>query len=168
MESEKGFLIDGKVYPLPVMDTFTTGERFVFHEYCGQVQEDWIREDDEGDEDYEARTTALTRHPGFWPGLMHIAYARGNPGVKKDRVAALIESTNYIEAISALAEEGEESPPEMTGSPSEPENDSSSKPSSSNGDSGRTSTTVSDEPASLPEPTGTSESATSPTLARVV
>lgn len=163
MEPEEqglAFIIDGAEYPAPSLDSFDMAERRLLFELAGITQEDLVRGEDESEEDHDVRVSRALRHPGFMETLMHVAYARGNPTIKRDKVQSVIEKTNYLEAIQKWAEEDDASPPDLT-SPNEP-----SKPSEqSNGlrsvDSGVASLPSSGEQVEIPESIGTSESATS-------
>lgn len=168
---ESGFIIDGKTYEVPSLDSFDMGERRVMYDYSGIVQEDFVKEDNEADEDHAARVAGLIRHPGFMQTLMHIAYQRGNPGVKRDKVAAVIEQTNYLDAVASLADdepEDDAGPPDLSERTRGPDasspsgssgNDDSTKPKSATGGDG--STNGSDAPAKTPASTGTGRSGTS-------
>ena len=171
--NDTGFLIEGKLYPVPTMDSLTMAERRVMYDLSGITQEDFVREEDESDEDLDARVNRLTRHPGFMEALMHVAYQRGNPNLRRDKVQFVIDQTNYNEAVAALAatapEEDTDQPPlALTSEPDESsprsslESVSLTKPSSESG--GSVSTNGSDLPAGIREPTGTSRSATSSPL----
>lgn len=146
---EAGFLLDGATYEVPALDTFDMGERRVLYDYSGLVQEDFAPLEDESEEERDERFQGLIRHPGFMQALMHIAYARANPGLRRDKVEKVIERTNYLEAVASLAgdEAGDDGPPVLT--PDSPKSSEGSSASSGNG-----STEGSDEPAVTPEPTG--------------
>lgn len=102
---ESGFLIDGTLHEVPGIDTLKVGERMVLHDYSGLVQEDFVRLEDETDEEFDQRHDGYVKRPGFIPALMHIAYARANPRLKRARVAEIIENTNYLEAVETLLED---------------------------------------------------------------
>lgn len=161
------FVIDGSEYPAPTLDTFDMAERRVMFELAGIVEEDFLREDDESEDDRQKRVTKLTRHPGFMEALMHVAYARGNPELKRAKVQELIDRTNYQDAIHKWGEEQSEDdavPPELE-STSEPEEASLSETVDSSTSSGHGSSNGSEQQDSTHEPTGTSPSDTSPTSA---
>lgn len=123
MADELIFVIDGAEYPCPDIASFNMGERRVMFDLSGIVEEDFAQGDDETDEEKEARVGKLTRHPGFIESLMHIAYARGNPELKRPRVQDVIDNTNYLEAIEKWADrEGDDANPvsEPTNKPSDP------------------------------------------------
>jgi hypothetical protein len=100
--AETGFLIDGKVYEVPSLDSLTMGERRVMYELCAITQEDFVRGEDETDEEHEERVAKLMRHPGFMESLMHVAYQRANPGVKRAKVQMVVDGTNYLDAVAAM------------------------------------------------------------------
>lgn len=161
------FVIDGNDYPSPLLETLDMAERRVLYDLSGIVQEDFVRDEDEETEDeHTERVRKLTRHPGFMEALMHIAYARGNPGLKRDKVQAVIDRTNFMEAVEKWAdteaEEGDALPPVRT---SEPDATSPSSSLERPPSSGSGSTNGSDEPVKTPESIGTSKSPTSPTSA---
>lgn len=102
------FVIDGANYPSPQIDSFDMAERRVMFDLSGIVEEDFVRLEDEDDDEYAARVRKTTRHPGFMESLMHIAYARGNPDLKRAKVQAVIDKTNYLVAIEQWADTEEE------------------------------------------------------------
>ncbi len=156
------FVIDGVEYPSPGIETFDMGERRVMFDLCGIVQEDFAREEGETEDEHDERVRQLVRHPGFMEALMHIAYARGNPGLKRAKVQEVIDHTNYNEAIEkwGQVEEGDDSPPDLS-SQSEHSRPSESRPSSSSEGSGSLSSNGSDAPDKIPAPIGASSSDTS-------
>ena len=165
MADDRGlaFVIDGREYPSPELDSLTMGERRVMYDLSGIVQEDFAPREDETEDEHDARVTRQIRHPGFMESLMTIAYQRGNPDVKRDKVAAIIGNTNYLDAIekwSETAEEADSRPLELTPSPDAPSSSETNGHNSSSGDSSRNAT---DEPDVTPAPTGTMRSATSRT-----
>lgn len=167
MADERGFLIDGEIVPLVAIDSFTMGDRNVFWDYTGQVQEDYIQQDGESDQDHEARTEKLSRHPGYWQTMMHIAYQRKHPELSRQKVAALIENTNYVEALSGLgSDEADDASPPASESTSKPNDRSSTGSVDSNDSSGDSSTSGSVQPADAPTLIGTTRSGTSPTSVR--
>ncbi len=123
MADELIFVIDGSEYPCPDIASFNMGERRVMFDLSGIVEEDFAQGDEETDDEKDARVGKLTRHPGFVEALMHIAYARGNPELKRSKVQAVIDNTNYLEAIEKWAdnEAGDEANPasEPTNKPNE-------------------------------------------------
>ena len=104
-DDRRVFVIEGERCPLPDVASFTMGERRVLYELAGIVQEDFLREEEEDDDEYDARILGLTRHPGFMETLMHVAYQRKHPELKRDKVRAVIERTSFREAVSEWEEE---------------------------------------------------------------
>lgn len=171
MAAETGFLIDGKVYEVPTLDSLTLDEAQLMYERCGVVQEDFVPLADETDDEREERIAKLTRHPGFMASLVQIAYQRGNPNAKMSQVKLVLEKTNRMEAFSTLAaeEETEEVPLASTSEPGGSslsvslESATGLKDSSETGGSG--STNGSDGQAGEVVSIGTSKSDMSSTLA---
>ena len=165
METEESaFVLDGKVYEIPGLDTFTMDEAQILYDYAGLSLEDFAPADPEASEDeqeeHSAEFARKLKNPGFLRTLMHIAYQRGNPKMSRARVQDLIGSANLVEALEHFGEEDDESPP-ATSSPSEPSLPSPSSEPSRSGDSGTPSPSGSDEPDESPEVTGTTRSDTS-------
>lgn len=123
MSDELIFVIDGDEYPCPDIASFNMAERRVMFDLSGIVEEDFAQGEDETDDEKAERVGKLTRHPGFIESLMHIAYSRGNPELKRAKVQAVIDQTNYMEAIEKWAdqEDGEADHPalEPTSKPNE-------------------------------------------------
>jgi hypothetical protein len=165
--AETGFQIEGKVYEVPTLDSLSMGERRVMFELAGVTQEDFVREEDESEEEHDQRVTKLMRHPGFMESLMHIAYQRGNPQLKRDKVRLVIENTRYVDAIEAMSAEAEDDagPPELTTVPA-PSSPNASDDSSAS--SGHDSSTATAAPAVTRLATGTTRSATSPISVREI
>jgi hypothetical protein len=162
------FVIDGADYPWPDLETFDMAERRVMYDLSGIVEEDFVRQEDETEDEHDERVRKMARHPGFMEAAMHIAYARGNPELKRAKVQAIIDHTNYQEAIAKwadLEEDGEDGPP-VSEPTSEPNSRSLSGSDGSNASSGIGSPTSSDAPGKTPGSTGTSASDTSATSAR--
>ena len=164
-ETETGlvFVIDGGEYPGPDLDSLNMGERRVLYDLAGIVQEDFAPEEGEAQDDHDARVRRMMRHPGFMESLMHIAYQRGNPELKRDKVQAVIDQTNYVEAIRKWAEEeqaeGDALPPART---TEPDRSSLNGSVGSSESSGPASENGSDAPDAHQSPTGTTRSRTLP------
>ena len=141
--AEAHFVIDGRDYEIPSLETFTMGEAVTLYEYSGLTL-------DQIDEDTPA-------HPGLIAAFMHIAYERGNPGVKKQKVRDLIEQSNLLDAMqnffTAPAGEDDADPPAVA----ETVNGSGS----SGTPSGTASTNGSAEPGTLDVVTGMRASAAS-------
>ena len=163
------FVLDGTDYEAPSLYTFDMSERRVMFDLAGIVEEDFVQQEDETEEDHQARVARMTRHPGFMEALMHVAFQRGNPDMKRAKVQALIDKTNFHEAIEKWADadvEDDADPPpvsELTSKLDEPSHTSSFSPNDPSGaDSVRSSGLQGSNPASI----GTSESDTSATSAR--
>lgn len=159
------FVIGGADYPAPDLVTFNMAERQVMYDLCGYVEEDFLRLDkDETDEEMQKRIHGMVRNPAFAASLMHVAYARGNPGLSREKVQKVIDSTNYNEAIEKWhAQEDDAADPsraEQTSAPGEQSPPSSSASASSSGPASERS---SDAPAEIPSTIGTGESGTSHT-----
>lgn len=159
-ETESGFLIDGKVYEVPDMGSFDMAERRLMFDLTGFVQEDFVQEDDETDDEHEGRVARMTRHPGFMEMLMRVAYQRGNPGVNANKVKLVVDKTNYLEAVQSLAgaEEEDAGPPASMTEPEQPSPRPTDLGSSS---SGERSANGSGEQDDSPAPTGTTRLDTS-------
>lgn len=153
------FILDGREYDVPGLDTLTMDERRTMYDYCGLTQEDFVPLEGETDEETQERTQPLTRHPGFLQSLMHIAYQRGNPKLPDGRVKQIIGNTTFVDAVAKFADEDEtQEDPTAARSTSEP---APSSPRSSEGlseSSGNGSSITSDEPDATQPPTGASES----------
>lgn len=115
-ETESGFMIDGRLYPVPDMGTFTMDEAQILYDYSNLGLEDFAAPEDETEEETERRERRL-HNPGFLRALMHIAYARGNPEARPAKIKALIGNANVISAFEHLGageEEDDAVPPAMT------------------------------------------------------
>lgn len=177
MDAENGFLIAGKVYEVPSLDSLTLDESQLMYDQCELVQEDFVRDTGETDEEHEARVAKMVRRPGFMGSLAQIAYQRGNPTEKPGQVKLVLGKTNRLELFSTLSsavEEPDEVPLALTSEPNESSRSGSpatgSSEGSSSGTSGTDSANGSDEPAGeavITGPTrlGTSFTSAPPTLA---
>ena len=168
-----GFEINGTVYPVPTVDTFTMDEAQVLYDYSGLTIEDFLDEEDD-------ETRDRSKNPGFTKALLHVAYQRGNPTLTRKAVEKVAGSVNSFDALEQLlrdtveklkAEAGDgEIPPAQTSEPDESspsgslENKNSSSPNTET--PGNDSPTGSDEPGSQPLATGVSRSVTPPTSDR--
>jgi len=164
-----GFEIEGKVYPVPTVDTFTLDEAQVLYDYSGLTIEDFLDDDNEDGRD-------RSKNPGFTKALIHVAYQRGNPTATKRTVERLVGSVNSLDALEQLLrdtveklraeKETDADPPASTSEPNESSrsgslaNSPSSSPSTET--PGNDSTTGSDAPASQPSATGVLKSVTPP------
>lgn len=157
---EAGFVIDGRDYDIPTIDSLNMDESCVLYDYAGLALDDFAV--DEDDDDAVAEVSRKLRNPAFVKALLHIAYQRGNPDAKPATVEKLVGTVKLMEAMERMVREvaDADSPPELA--PSATETDGSSG--SSNVDSGIGSPTSSDGPAVVRLPTGTTGSDTSPTL----
>lgn len=155
-EAIRGFLIDGKEYPAPSIDTFNMDEAQILYDYSGLTLEDLVA--DESDPEALAARNKKLGSPGLLRTLMHVAYARGNPSMKPQAVKKAIGESNWLDAIKAFASTGEvdAGPPELKSS-------STSSSDSSNEHSGDASMTSSGQQDETPAATGTTESDTSVT-----
>ena len=169
-EQEPGFSVDGRIYPVPAIDTFTFDELETLHRYCGLTINDWGRRyTPDGAKVWEDGTN----HPGFQMSLVHIAYRRGNPDIPNDTVAELVRSLVWLDVVEPLLVTEEDATP-LSESMTKPETPSDSSPSTRNDStedenrlSGKSSPTGSGTDASQDAPTGTSESDTSSTPAHL-
>lgn len=106
-ESETGFMIDGRLYPVPDLGTFTMDEAQILFDYSSLGLEDFATpKEDATEEELEARRRRL-RNPGFYRALMHIAYARGNPKEKPATIRAMIGAANVMASFE-FVNDGEE------------------------------------------------------------
>lgn len=170
MEQETGFKIDGKIYPVPVIDTFTFDELETLYRYCGLTINDWGRRfTPEGIEVWEKGVN----HPSFQMALVHVAYRRGNSDVPDGTVSALVRDLVWLDVVEPLLNaQVEPDPlanPESTSAPDKPfESSRSDRNDSTENErprSGTSSPNDSEKDASREGSTGTSESDTSPTPA---
>jgi len=167
-EKESGFVIEDKTYPIPTLDTFNMDEGQVLYDYSGSVVEDFAPADprlskDEQDE-HERQILKLAKSPGFKKALLHVAYARGNPGESQSKVREIVGQVNILEATLALYGGDDKSPPEVTPSPIELVKPTASETPSNGSVSGGHSTNDSDPADEIPAPTGTTRSDTSSPL----
>lgn len=161
MDDDLIFVIDGNDYLCPDIASFNMAERRVMFDLSGIVEEDFAQQDDETHDEKEVRVGKLTRHPGFIESLMHVAYARGNPDLKRARVQAVIDQTNYMEAIEKWAEREDDGSPPASESTSGPDGSSLIAPVGSSSSSGQGSTNGSAQPEETLSPTGIGRSDTS-------
>jgi acetolactate synthase regulatory subunit len=162
-EDGRVFVIDGERCPLADVASFTMAERRVLYDLSGIVQEDFLREEDEEEDEYEARVLRLTRHPGFMEALMHVAYQRKHPELKRAKVETVIAGTQFRDAVAEWEEEEEDV--EEADPTAEPSTNGLPEPSpsatgSSSESSGTASQNSSDAQETIPAPTGVIGSAT--------
>jgi hypothetical protein len=117
------FVIGGKEYEVPEVDSFTMGEAIIVWDYCQ------LSLDEVGDNG---------RHPGLIAAFMHIAYQRGNPESEKVKVRELIEESSLVAAMEKLGGDDANPPIRTTEEPpsslpSSSSSDKSSGPDSVNG-----------------------------------
>ena len=103
MAAETGFMIDGTLYEVPDLGSFTMDEIQVLYDYSSLTLEDFIEGENETADEAEARELKL-RNPGFMRALMHVAYQRGNNKLPTGRVKQIIGSANVITALETLGE----------------------------------------------------------------
>lgn len=161
------FVIDGVDYEAQPLSSFNMRERRVMFDLCGLVEEDFLRGEDETDDDHKERVHRLTRHPGFMEAMMTVAYWREHPTMTIEKVRSLVETTNYKEAISKWASADDADDPTQAPT-SAPEGSSPKSTSSSSSRSGTDSVSDSVERDKIPADTGASPSETSPTSLRAV
>lgn len=135
------FMIDGKPYEVPTIDTLTMGDAVTVYEYTG------LGLDEIGE----------SRHPGVLLAFAHIAYKRAHPDMNDRELKEMIEGTPLLEAFSRVPEEDDARPPDSATSTSPPTSGNSSE--APNG-SGSSSPKSSGEPDETPSPTGTTGSET--------
>ena len=120
VDAENGFLIDGKVYPVPTLDSLTLDESELLYDRCGVVLEDFGWMDDESDDEREEWVGKLTRNPGFMGALVQIAYQRGNPNMRAKQVEVVVRNANRVDVFSTLGGPVEEPDTPPLASTSEP------------------------------------------------
>jgi len=167
--AETGLLINGRIYEMPDVASFTLDECQVLYDYCGLTLEDFVPLEGETDDEHLARIETMMRNPGWRRTILHVAYQRGNPKIPASRVKDLVGSANWIEPFAAMGDdepEDDAAPLGLTSEPSEaspsslPESGNSSRP--KNETDGNGSTTDGDEPDGTPAGTGALRSVTSP------
>ncbi len=173
MSDDKGFLIEGRVYEVPDIGTFTIGECKVFTRLTGLTLEGVLLGMDDGTLPF---VDLVRNNGGFLPSLVEIAYRREHPELTSEQVEAVIDRTNRLEMFTALLDTGDEvdADPPLSGATSappesSPRNSNSHEPSVEDSTviSGTSSTPSSGRPAVTLGATGTIESDTSPTSALV-
>jgi len=125
--AETGFRIDGVVYDVPTLDSFTMDEAEILYKCSGLSLEDFAV--DEDDPEQAEQFSKNLRNPGFIRAMMTVAYIRGNPGVTPAKAGTIIGKSNLIEAIqNFVGEVDADSPPEPERSGSEkPDSDASTE-----------------------------------------
>jgi len=151
MAAETGFLIEGTIYEVPGLESFTMDEAQILYDNSGLTLEDFS--------DDEADVKTRMKNPGLMRSLMEIAYRRGNPHLKPQQVKDLIGSVNQIDSFSTLAEADDVDPTQP--STLNPSPNSPSEPTGSNRSSGPDSVESSDPPGNDPASIGIGGSDTS-------
>lgn len=166
-EEQRGFEIEGRVYPAPGLDALSFEEAQVLYDYSGLTVEDFIPPDEEAEdytpamtEEYEEGLARKTKNPGFLRAMLHIAYSRGNPTAKRVHIERVVANANFVKAVVDFVG-SEEDDPKAT-SQNEPDSPRSTSSESSPELSSTDSTKSSDEPADDLSPTGDTRSDTSP------
>lgn len=166
VETESGFLVGGRIYPIPTLETFNMQEARVLYDYSGLTLEDFVPPDPDVDdvEEKAAELAVKTKNPAFLMALLHIALQRGNQDWKPEKVKKLTEQSNLIATVEGLVDEEDakdDTPPPTVAPDSLRMNEQlGSSPRSSedsNGNSGLDSKQGSVELATTPELTGTGE-----------
>lgn len=99
-EQETGFIIDGKTYPIPTLDTLNMDEAQILYDYSGLTIEDFAPAgEDEDEEEILAARVQKAKNPAFLRALMHIAYLRGNPQAKAPYVKTVLGAINQMDVI---------------------------------------------------------------------
>lgn len=153
---EKGFEIDGKMYPIPTLDSFDIAEARLLWESCGMALEDFATPDEETEEEREERLRRY-RHPGFIAALVEVAYARGNPDLRASAVHERCLKLNMLDAMEDMIQSVREgAPDDVPLEPTKPRSESSKDSESSKNDSsGPGSMSGSDAQEDSHAPTGT-------------
>lgn len=173
MAAETGFLIDGTVYEVPALTSLSLDEAEVLYDYA-DLTLDEILAKEYGSEAAEDEDWAVRwRNPHFRKALVHIAYQRGNPDMKRQTVAEVIGAANILSVLSGLqnvAVEEEALPLVSTSEP--PESSLNGSLENAPNESTPTETPGDASPSALaplavpPTPIGATRSGTSSTLAQ--
>ena len=162
-QEHKGFEIDGRVYPLPILDTLKMPEAQLMYDHCGLTIEDFVPPDEEADdytdelrEEWEQSIVHKVKNPGFMFSMVAIAYWRGNP--RKDRAAVekVASEANFLQATAELVLAGMDAEDDDPKADSQNAPESPKRSSSTDYDkgSGQSSESDSDEPDSPLSPIG--------------
>lgn len=151
--AEASFIIDGKEYDIPGLETFNMGEAMILYDRSGLVLEDFAI--DETDPLQVQELEQKGKNPGFITALMIVALVRS--GIPRKRAEMMIDGSNLVEVLANMSVEiDEENPTEPQ--KNEPLTPLSSTSTDSNGSSsGSDSQTSSEEPEETPVAIGTSE-----------
>lgn len=162
---ESKFVIDGRDYEVPTLDSFDMDEAQVLFDYAGCVVEDFAPPHPEWSAEEKAKheegQLGKVRNPAFKRALVHVAYQRGNPDTHPSRVREVVGKLNIIDVTLTLLGEDDAGPPETTDSQNGHASSEPSRALSRPEDSGSPSSSDSAPPEDIPARTGTSESATS-------
>lgn len=146
--SETKFVIQGRDYPVPTLDTFDMDECELLYEKTGLTLQDVM------DDEFELKLS-----PGLLRTLMLVTLMRGNPTMSRQTAEKIVGKVKAVDALEHLVAEADADPPAAAATGSPPPNSHSSSPSSgaalSTGSDGR--------PVSpVPPPIGTPASVTQP------
>lgn len=156
MADATGFEIDGRVYEIPSLGTFTMDEAQILYERSGLAVEDFLLEDD------DAEIAAKLRGPAVQRALMEVAWLRGNPDAKPSEARDLIGAANYLSGLADMVRSRRQEAPEVPlDGTSTPKSRSQSENDTRSGSSGLASTNGSAERDAIPAATGTIRSDTS-------
>jgi len=165
-ELHKGFEIDGKIYPLPALDTLRMPEAQLMYDHCGLTIEDFVGPDEEAEdftpdmlEEWEADVAVKVKNPGFMYSMVAIAYWRGHPSKTRAAVEKVADNANFLESTMefvAIGEKAKADDPKAS-SQNEPESQKSGSSTDSPMSSGMHSVPDLVEPDEHPSPTGTGE-----------
>lgn len=147
--AETKFVIQGRDYPVPTLDTFDMDECELLYEKTGLTLQDVM------DDEFELKLS-----PGLLRTLMLVTFLRGNPATRREQAEKIIGKIKAVDALEHLsAQEDDADPPAATATNGSPQRSHSSSPSS-----GADSPTGSDGRQASPQPdrTGTPGSDTQP------
>lgn len=106
MAAENGFTIDGKIYEVPSLDTFTIDEAQLLYDYSGLSIEDFVDMDEDADE-----LDPRLKNPGFLRTLLHVAYQRAHPHLATKKVAKVIGEANVLASMEHMESQGDDAGP---------------------------------------------------------
>jgi hypothetical protein len=161
-QTRDGFTIEGKVYASVPMQEWDMDESQILYDYTGLGLEDFAIDPDLPPSDQYEEILRYLKNPGFVRTLLHIAYRRGNPNLKPDRIRQAVGAVNAMQAISEfindVGDNDDAGPPALMTELEKPSENGSVE---SNESSGNGSTTASDAQEDQPVTTGTGRSDTS-------
>lgn len=152
MSEETGFKVDGKTYEVPALNSFDMDEAQILYDYSGLTLEDFLQPDPEdGDEALAAHEQTIRqkmKNPGFLRALLHVAYRRGNRKLPESRIKDVVRAMNHAEVFLdfAMSYAGDDDDPPAQESTSEHDESSPRSSVDSNENTGKDSTSDSDEP----------------------